>query len=374
MAIAPLSSAPRGLGVTPSALEASSPSANGPIIVKFVGRVEDPRQLSRQLSVVRPPSKRVRFEFDPSATRYDWLAVYDNLPAKAGHRTLGHTEPLSCPQSNTILLTSEPTSIKIYGRAFCQQFGAVISSQESWAIRSPGHVVGQSGLRWYYGLGRKRILTVDDMVAAPPLAKSRDVSIVCSSKAQGHTLHRQRLAFTLDLVNRMPEIDHFGHGVRAMDDKAEALDAYRYHVAIENHLAPHHWTEKLADAFLGCTLPFYCGAPDAARYFPPESFIAIDLSSPARVADRIRAAIRDDEYSQRLPFIMEARRRVIEDYNMITLIARHVEAHDTRPYPNRIGHIMSQRAARLSNPLFAAQDLVLQARVQLQNRLLGTWR
>lgn len=345
-----------------------------PIIVKFVGRVQDPRQLSRQLSVLNPPSARVTFEFDPDATRYDWLAVYDNLPTRKGRQTIGHSEVLSCPQFNTILLTSEPTSIKIYGRAFCQQFGAVFSSQESWAIRGPGHVWAQSGLRWYYGLGRDRILTVDDMLAAPPLEKTRDVSIVCSTKAQGHTLHRQRLAFSLELVRQMPEIDHFGHGVRAMDDKAEALDAYRYHVAIENHLAPHHWTEKLADAFLGCALPFYCGAPDAGQYFPPESFIAIDLSSPAKVADRIRAAIRDDEYRHRLPFIMEARRRVIEDYNMIALIARHVQAHDSRPYPNATGRIMSQRAARVSNPLFAAEDLLLQARVQLQNRFLGTWR
>ena len=354
--------------------QGTPPPTDSPIIVKFVGRVQDPRPLSRQLSQARPPSPRVQFEFDPAATRYDWLAVYDNLPDKAGHRTLGHSEILSCPQWNTILLTSEPTSIKIYGRAFCQQFGAVFSSQESWAIRSPGHVFAQSGLRWYYGLGRDRILTVDEMVAAPPLAKTRDVSIVCSTKAQGHTLHRQRLAFALELVRQMPVIDHFGHGVRHMDDKAEALDAYRYHVAIENHLAPHHWTEKLADAFLGCTLPFYCGAPDAAQYFPPESFIAIDLSSPARVADRIRAAIRDDEYTQRLPFIMEARRRVIEDYNMITLVARHAEAHDNRPYPNSTGRIMSQRAARMSNPRYAVEDLALQARVQMQNRIFGSWR
>lgn len=360
--------------MTPPSPQDLRPGADSPIIVKFVGRVVDPRQLSRQLSAARPPSHRVQFEFDPEATRYDWLAVYDNLPNRKGHRTLGHSEILSCPQTNTILLTSEPTSIKIYGRAYCRQFGAVFSSQESWAIRSPGHVFTQSGLRWYYGLGTNRILTVDDMVAAPPLAKSRDVSIVCSLKAQGHTLHRQRLAFSLDLVRLMPEIDHFGHGVRPMDDKAEALDAYRYHVAIENHLAPHHWTEKLADAFLGCTLPFYCGAPDAGRYFPPESFIPIDLSSPARVAERIRAAIRDDEYNQRLPFIMEARRRVIEDYNMISLVARHAEAHDTRPYADRTGRIMSQRAARMSNPLFAAEDLLLQARVQLQNRFFGTWR
>lgn len=353
---------------------ARGPQSEPPIVVKFVGRVPDPAQLSRQLSTRNPPSLRVRFEFDPLATRYDWLAVYDNLPNLSGSRLASSVEALPCPQSNTILLTSEPTSIKIYGRTFTRQFGAVISSQERWAIRSPRHILAQSGLRWYYGLGSKRLISVDEMIATPPLAKTRDASIVCSTKAQGHTMHRRRLEFSLELVRLMPEIDHFGHGVRAMDDKAEALDSYRYHVAIENHLAPHHWTEKLADAFLGCTLPFYCGAPDAARYFPPESFIAIDLDNPAKVADRIRAAIRDNEYEARLAHILEARRRVLEDYNMITVVARHVEAHDKRPYGSAKGRIMSQRAARLSNLLFAAEDFVLQGRAQLQNRLFDTWR
>lgn len=347
---------------------------DAPIVVKFVGRVSDTAQLSRQVSALHPPSPRVRFEFDPDARRYDWLAVYDNLPNTRRTRLASSVEALACPQTNTILLTSEPTSIKIYGRAFTQQFGTVISSQESWAIRSPSHVLGQSGLRWYYGIGSQRVLSVDEIAAAPPLAKMRDVSIVCSTKAQGHTMHRQRLAFSLELKRLLPEMDHFGHGVRAMDDKAEALESYRYHIAIENHLAPHHWTEKLADAFLGCTLPFYCGAPDADRYFPAESFIPIDLSSPQKVADRIRAAIRDREYDRRLPHILEARRRVIEDYNMVTLVARHVETHDRRPYTSATGRIMSQRAARMSNPLYAAEDFLLQARVQVQNRFLGTWR
>ncbi|MEZ6050382.1 MAG: hypothetical protein R3C02_03185 [Planctomycetaceae bacterium] len=44
---------------------------------------------------------------------------------------------------------------------------------------------------------------------------------------------------------------------------------YRYHVAVENHIAEHHWTEKLADAFLGATLPFYFGCPNASDYFLP---------------------------------------------------------------------------------------------------------
>ena len=65
---------------------------------------------------------------------------------------------------------------------------------------------------------------------------------------------------------------------------------------------------------------------------------------------------------------------MLEDYNMIALVARHVETHDRRPYASTHGRIMSQRAARLSNPIFAAEDLLLQAWVQIQNRIFATWR
>ena len=160
-------------------------------------------------------------------------------------------------------------------------------------------------MRWYYGLGKTRRLSVDDMIAAPPLAKTRMVSTICSSKSHGHTLHRKRLKFSFELKRFLPELDLFGHGIRPMDDKAEALDPYRYHVAVENHRSPHHWTEKLADAFLGCTLPFYFGAPNAADYFPPESFVAIDIDRPEETAARIRAAIESEEYERRLHDIQQ---------------------------------------------------------------------
>lgn len=349
------------------------PPPSEPIVVKVLGRVGDTRHLSRQVPLRHPLSQRVRFEFDLDARRYDWLAVYDNLPSRRGERFPQTVEELPCPQENSILLTSEPTSVKIYGRAFVRQFGAVVTSQEHWAIRAPKHIWGQSGLRWFYGIGRDHLRTADEIIEAPPLAKTRGASIVCSTKAHGHTLHRQRYEFSMALARAMPELDHYGRGVRPIDDKAEALDAYRYHVAIENHIAPHHWSEKLADAFLGCTLPFYCGAPDAGNYFPPESFIAIDLASPERVAARIRQAIADDEYEKRLPYILEARRRVIEDYNMMALIARHVEANHCRARRGT-GRIVSQRLARRRNLPFAAEDFAMRLFVKSLNRVVPVWR
>src|SRR5690606_32717289 len=107
--------------------------------------------------------------------------------------------------------------------------------------------------------------------------------------------------------------------------KNEALDSFRYHVAIENHVCPHHWTEKLADSFLGMCLPFYHGAPNAAEYFPPESFSSINIHNFDETLARIRQAIRDNEYERWLPAIREARRLVLERYSTFPQLARLIE-------------------------------------------------
>ena len=109
-------------------------------------------------------------------------------------------------------------------------------------------------------------------------------------------------------------------GVRHVEKKAECLDHYRYTIAVENHVGPHHWTEKLSDSFLGYCLPFYFGCPNATAYFPEESFIPIDIENPRAAADTIREAMAGGEYKRRLPAIVEARRRVIEEYNLANVV------------------------------------------------------
>ena len=336
-------------------MTSSAPRAAGePVRVKLVGRVPldmIPRVWQRQLPGGGPDYRDCRFLFDLDERDYDWLVVYDDLPANAGERFSTRTETLACPRERTILLTMEPSTIKLYGSAYLSQFGIVISSQEPWIVRHRGHLQSQAGLRWYYGLGSRDMLSYDDMAAHPPLEKSRVISTVCSSKRQRHTLHNLRWSFTQALAEKIPELDVFGHGVRAMDDKAEALAPYRYHVAVENFVGPHHWTEKLSDSFLACTLPFYFGAPDAADYVPPESFIPIDIRDVEGTAAVIREAIATNQWEKRLPAIMEARRLMMEEHNMFALVARYIHRLNDVPVSQPGGVLRSRRAARHARPL-----------------------
>jgi hypothetical protein len=341
--------------------------SNVPLRIKFLGRGPRQRQPEiwrRQIPGGGPEWGGRRFLFAPDDTEYDWLAVYDDLPAGAGERFSTQRERLRCPRERTLLITTEPSSIKVYGRAYLSQFGHVLSSQEAWAIRHPGHIHAQPALRWFYGLGKSHMRTYDEIAANPPLEKPGLIAAVCSSKRQRHTLHNLRYRFTFDLKERMPELEIFGHGVRDMDDKAESVDPFKYHVAVENHVAPHHWTEKLADAFLGCALPFYFGAPNAADYFPTESFIPIDIRRPDEAARIMREAIESGQYERRLPHILEARRRVLEEHNLFAVVGRIAEDRHALPAGEPGGVLRSRRSARRSAPLSAVADLVQKARIR----------
>ena len=168
--------------------------------------------------------------------------------------------------------------------------------------------------KWYYGE------VADALRHTSPPVKTREICIFLSSKKMGHTLHRKRFIFQNALTRLLPELDTYGREVLRVEKKAECLDHYRYTIAVENHAGPHHWTEKLSDSFLGYCLPFYFGCSNAASYFPEESFIPIDIDDPRAVADTIRQAMARGEYERRLPAIVEARRRVIEEYNLANVV------------------------------------------------------
>ncbi len=304
------------------------------IIVKFMakklGETTKPAW-QRQLPGLENRWGRCEYVFDPDCPVYDWLVAYDDLSPLAGEKFSERIEPLACAVENTILVTAEPSSIKTYSSDFCNQFGLIITSQEPWAIAHEHIVRTQTAYPWFYGRSDSGLLHFDQIRSHPPETKSKLISTVCSNKlGRSHTLHRARFEFTERLEQELPEIDRFGKGVRYLNDKAEVLDSYRYHVAIENDSVPDYFTEKLVDSFLGLALPFYFGCTNAADYFPEASFIPIDIFDFEGSMKTIRRAIETDEYEKRLPFIKEARRRVLEEHNLFALLSREIEKrHDS---------------------------------------------
>jgi hypothetical protein len=333
-------------------------SENQTIHVKFLSKLDSNIWL-RQFPASTPQWDNCIFIFDPDCKKYDWLVVYEDLPRSKDERFPINEEILSCPRENTMYLTMEPSTIKTYGHHYTSQFEYVVTSQEEWALPHPNRIQLPPNLPWFYGLSHKKMITYDMMKAAETPNKTKLLSTVCSVKKQKNTVHYKRYQFTHDLKRLIPELEIFGRGIREINDKAESLDEYKYHIVIENYIGMNHCSEKLSDAFLGHTLPFYYGCPNAAEYFPPESFIEIDINDLEGSRKIILDAIKNDEFTKRLPFIKEARRRVLDEYNIFSVISREInKRHKSVIKTGKPYTLRSRRALRKKYPHVAIMDMI----------------
>jgi hypothetical protein len=307
----------------------------------------------RQFPSNSPIWDNCEFIFDETCNTYDWLVVYDDLSPLQNERFSKRQEQLRCHQKNTLLITSEPSNIKVYGSKYVNQFGHVLTTHEPWVINHKNAIYSQCGYRWFYGVGNTQLKGWDDISKNIPMHKTKTISTMCSDKRQRNTVHAQRYDFTQKLKEEIPELEVFGHGVRLVDDKADAIDTYKYHVVIENVSQKDHWSEKLADAFLGNALPIYYGCTNIQDYFSPKSFIAIDPYDEDRSIQIIKDAIQSNEYDNRVEAIRESRELVLKKYNFFAVVTDIINSEhcpkqnvDCKPTV-----IKSRHAIRHANPI-----------------------
>jgi hypothetical protein len=240
----------------------------------------------------------------------------DECDAWIVYEGLFHAETTRCPSDQVMLITGEPSDIRVYERGWLSSFDRILTVQPS--IAHPRRIVGQTALPWYLGPG------YDTLAAAAFPAKSEDVSVICSNKSMVGG-HRRRLRFVEELLALSP-MPRFGRGFRDLPDKWDGLAPFRYSVAIENSRHDHYWTEKIADCFLAGTVPIYWGAPNIADYFPREAMIILDTLEPVEAAQIIKAEATPEAYQRRLPALREAKRRILEEYNLFEVAYQMVKA------------------------------------------------
>lgn len=265
----------------------------------------------------KPQWGNCQFTSLPTLRDYDWYVAVDDVPRLQP----GHKEVLACPRENTMLVTAEPSSVTRYGRNFAAQFATLLTNQEDWVLPHPHAIRSQTGNVWFYEK------SFDELKKNSAIKKTLMISTVCSSKQQAHTMHAQRYAFTQKLKQMISELDIFGHGVRFVEKKSEALDPYKFHLVVENHIAPHLWTEKLADTFLAFAVPIYCGCPNILEYFPEDSIVRIDITDFDGSLNTIKRLLSTEgEYERRFEAVKEARRRVMYEYNLPAMLDRIISA------------------------------------------------
>ena len=284
------------------------------------------------------------FVFDPSCSDYDWLVVYDEMPSSDVGTFRNGYEELRCPRECTILATVEPVSIKNYSRVYTRQFGHLLTNRPPEAEKHHHYHLGRGYYHWFIGRDYRECCQVGSIV------KERLISVISSSKKMRHTKHAARYELTEALSAIIPEMEWFGHGVRPFEKKYEVLEPYKYHVTIENHIARHHWSEKLADAFLAECLPLYAGDPAVSEIFPKESFIPIPIDDPVATVEIVKSAIANGEYEKRREAILEAKRLVLKKYNfcaqVIELIESEAEQKIVAAKANEVSRIYARKVLR----------------------------
>jgi hypothetical protein len=290
------------------------------VLISFPWENKQQSPVLRQTPETKGAWKGYQFYINEAPFECDYQVVY------GGHKGVLRSK---IPQSHSLFIGAEPPSIKKYSEAYLAQFGAAICCDPE--LKHPHLTLYQQGYLWFCGMRfttqakEEALKSYDDYKNEERVEKTKLLSVVCSDK-QAKSGHRKRFEFVKRLKEEFgDEMDWFGTGQNQVADKADAIRPYKYHIAIENSSYPHYWTEKLSDCYLEQAFPFYAGCPNVDQYFSKKAFQMIDLDDPEASIQIIRRAIDEDRYQQSIAALQEAKRQVLDDYNLFNLIAEHFD-------------------------------------------------
>lgn len=299
------------------------------IVVKISHPSHGCPYILRQLNVTQTIMQNYEFHINDGIQEADYWFVLDELYEKV--------EKCYCPESHVFLATGEPPYIKLYSKAYTNQFSKVFSCQNNVIKRHNG-IKSIPFLPWM--AGSKQIdgmalwnndncldynyFKTDNTI----LDKIDKIAVVTSNKrfTKGHC---QRLDFIEYLQNKIPgKIDLYGNGFIPIEDKYSVMSKYKYMLVLENCSYPSYITEKLMDAFLCNCFPFYYGAPDIYNYFTPNELIKIDILKQEESYKSIKNALLVDTFKTHINDILSAKDKVLDKYNLFSLILNVIEVQN----------------------------------------------
>lgn len=300
--------------------------SNADCFINIITPRGEPRYL-RQLSSDFRKMGYFFYENSTDARLWDYVIVHDDVSAP---------QELNVRPGGLVLLAGEPEFIRYYSKKFIQQFDLAITTHQR--LKScPNHLLQNIALNWHFGYKhseKRYAYSYDDLESMPIPRKTKTISVITSSLTQlPEHIRRQELLKKLK-ARYGNNIDFFGKGTRFVDDKADALLPYRFHIALENSINPHYWTEKLADPFLGFCVPLYRGDPCAKDYFGKKSFIPIDPHDEKAIFEKIDEILEDPDeiYRDYLPQIVAARNKLLSELNLFPMFVNLISKLRQTPF------------------------------------------
>lgn len=276
---------------------------------------------------------------------WDLVVVFEaiNKPINIRHKKGG-----------LIFIAGEPPMGSVYTRKFLNQFDFIYSVHKK--NRNFKNIIRKQFFNdWHFGFNHSSLshkYSFEEIKTLKKSIKTKNISIITSSLAV-FPIHIKRLDFISKLKETFgDEIDYFGRGFNFIDDKADAILPFRFHICIENNFTNDLWTEKFADPLLGYSIPIYIGCPNINKYFPDDSFYSLDISDFKASVLLIKEILSDPEkfYNQKIDNLLVARSLLINEHNIYPTLIKLYENHESN-----FGEIISTEI----NPNFNSIDYKL---------------
>lgn len=232
------------------------------------------------------------FELVDRDEEYDYCIVANSPPPD-----------IKIDRSKTILMHMEPNMTPPYD---ADKYFAIITYDRAWNV-------GEWHFSWNY----------DMILNESPSHKEDKISTVLSAKYNDPG-QMKRIDFVKYIENDI-EIDVYGDnkwqyknykGSLPYHHKDMALIHYKYTFNAENHNINNYVTEKLYDAILSETLCFYNGAPNVREMVNPMCYVELDLVDFEDNKKTIQDAIKNDLWSERIPYIKAEKKRILEEISI----------------------------------------------------------
>ena len=108
--------------------------------------------------------------------------------------------------------------------------------------------------------------------------------------------------------------------------KEIGLMKYKYYFMCENSSEYNYITEKLWEPILCHCLCFYWGCPNVSDYIDPRAFVQLDMNDFSKSFEIMKTAISENWWEQRLPFILEEKKKILEYYAFCPTVERIIQS------------------------------------------------
>ena len=238
--------------------------------------------------------------------------------------TIKIQKTIRCKKGGLVFIAAEPPMSSVYTNRFLKQFDILFTAHPK--INNFKNIIRKQYFNdWHFGFDSANQIhnySFEEIINMTPPDKTKNISIITSSQAK-LPFHLKRL----DLISKLNqsfggEIDFFGRGFNFIDDKAEVILPYRFHICIENTSINDLWTEKFADPILGYSVPVYIGCSNMEEFFPKNSFYYFKINDFEGISNLLNKILSDPikYYNEKIDDLKFSRELLINNYNIYPTI------------------------------------------------------